>query len=474
MHRVMLLGAALGIAASAQAQVASIPANRNWSKQQLDRVFDGAGLKPELAAEPVPGAPADKRILYPESDTPPAAPRFALNIDAVPAEFRHTVRGFEKLFHKNQEETAQQVDRINEHIRRHNEGRTFGRIDEWTYDGRLNEPVWNCLSHGAATANDWWSHELGKPIPRHESITHGGTEEGLDPYLLELEYFRRAGSEDPDYVVPPKFVQEDPVRHTGFPYEPRGYAKLLIEDEPYDVTDPITGKVYRYDPAMSAMEGEYKQLFTNSVFRDRTPAKYAKVLARGIDRWGIAYVQLEHTDHPRWPGAHAVAAVGYFCMEAGEKLIRCSANKTDEDWGRTTYFIAHDSFGDYPASQPRTAHTASAYRAVRITSIDQAIVFPHGLRVTLAPRPGVPGVWNIQVANKGGKPVDVLAIKALGRGTIETPVLSDVDGSYYVEGSAGDELRLYVEARHYFDKDGKGRGYAVELGAGPRTAVAVN
>jgi len=63
-----MLGA-LFLAPGAQAQ--------DWSKQKLDQVFDGAGLMPELAVDPVAAVPGKKRILFPESDTPPAAPRFA-------------------------------------------------------------------------------------------------------------------------------------------------------------------------------------------------------------------------------------------------------------------------------------------------------------------------------------------------------------------------------------------------------------
>jgi hypothetical protein len=473
MHRVWLLGAAMGIAVNAHAQITAVSPGKKFTSAELDRVFDGKGLRPDLVT-PAPGRPAKKKILYAESDTPPAAPRFALDLSAVPVEFRHTVNGFEKLFHKNQEETPEQIGKINQNIRKYNSGRTFGKIPEWTYDGRPNEPIWTCLSHAAATSNDWWSQELGREIGSHESLSHGGTEKGLDPRTLELEYFKRRNSEDPDYVVPPAFIQKDPIRNTGFPYEPRGFAKLLTEGDSFTSTDPATGKKHSFQAEDSSMEGEWKQLFTNSVLRDRTPAKYAKVLAEGLKKYGIAYVQLEHTEHPRWPGAHAVVVVGYFCMEAQEELIDCATNQTDEDWGRTTYFIAHDTFGDFPASQARTGNSASTYRAVRITSIDQAIVFPHGLRVVAAPAKGTPGIWTIQVLNKGGRPVEVLSLKALGESDIEVPVELNAQGQFQVSGNPGDSLRIYVEARHYFSKDGRGRAFTLRLDAAPHIAAPLN
>ena len=118
MHRVMPLAAVFCFVISARAQGPSAPSQNNWSPAQLDRVFDGKALRPELSANPVSGAPAQKRILYPEADPPPAAPRFALDLSAVPEEFRHTIRGYDRLYHKNQEETKEQVDKTNALIRR--------------------------------------------------------------------------------------------------------------------------------------------------------------------------------------------------------------------------------------------------------------------------------------------------------------------------------------------------------------------
>lgn len=465
--RVFLLLAAVAAAVPsfAQAIARPLPPAERLTPEALDGLFDGS--RP-LPAQP---DPEPRRILYPESDTTPAAPRFALDLDAVPPELRRTIPGFEALPHKNQEETPEQVARTNELIRRYNRRRLLGKKPEWTYDGRPNEPVWTCLSHAAATANDWWALQQGRELPSHRSISHGGLERGLDPNMLELEYFERANAGEPDFVALPKFVQKDPVRNTPFPYEPRGYAELLTGG-PFEVQDPLTRETLRFTPESSAMEGEWLQLFTNSLFRGRTPARHAKTLAEGLERWGIAYVQLEHTKHPRWPGAHAVAVVGYFCMEPGERLVQCSENRTDEDWGRTAYFIAHDTFGNFPASQPRTGNSASAYRAVQITSIDQAIVFPHGLRVSVAPKPGVPGVWTLQVANQGGVPVPPTDVKALDAADREVPVLADSDGSRYLQGRPGDAVRLYVEAPHYRHRDGRGRSFAAKLDAvAPADAV---
>jgi len=452
----MLLGADV---AGAQTPVPLSPPAA-LDRQALDMLFDGSGSFPEAAFTGVQAVvPDGDFIIRIEDDPVPAAPRYALNLDAVPPHLRRTIDGFDQLFHKNQEETEAWVEHINGIIRKRNEGRWF-KIPEWTYDGRPNEPVWTCLADSAGTVNDWWALQLGRELGEYRSATTGRTVRGLNTDMLEAEYRERAHDaedNDPDFVIPPKFVQKDPVRNTGFAYEPRGYAKLLVEDEPYEAKNYATGEEYRYDPSMSAMEGEYKQLFTNSIFRDRTPAKYAKVLADAVEKYGIVYTQLEHTDHPRWPGAHSVAVVGYFCMEGRETLIDCGRNHSAEDWGRTTYFIVHDSFGGFPATRVRDADGASAYRAVRIFSVDQAIVFPHSLKVRAVPDPAVPGVWRIQAANKGGQPVQVLFARALEDEDVAVPVQTDSDGSLYIHAEPGTELRLYIEARHYYQADGNGR-----------------
>ncbi|MFA5140265.1 MAG: hypothetical protein WC728_13620 [Elusimicrobiota bacterium] len=419
----------------------------------LDRLFDGKKALPRLDAVALRQS---RPILRAEDDPLPPAPRFALDVGAIPPGMARTIPGYDRLFHKNQEETATWVERVNALIRAGG-----GKVPEWTYDGRPNEPPFTCLSDAAGTVNDWWALQLGRELPVYTSANNGALEQGLDPRLLELKYFERAKTGDPDYFLLPGFIEKDPVRNISSPQQPRGFAELLLEDESYEVSDPVTGRKYSWDPGMSAMEGQYVQLFTNSLLRPRTPDKYAKVLAEAVEKWGIAYVQLEHTQHPRLSGAHTVAVVGYFCMEDSGQAVDCGTLKTDKDWGAKAYFMAHDSFGDFPASKPRDASGGSAYRAVRIGSIDQAIVFPHSLTVAVEPAPDEPGAWVIQVTNKGGRPVQVLDI------TGSPQVSRGPDGSYRVKGAPGEAVRVDVAAKHYFEADGKARSFALKLGQGP-------
>ena len=321
--RISLLAALFAAPASAQYVPVSHAA---WDKASLDRLFDGSLAMPPLSLAAPPQGPALNYIIRQEDEKRPPAPRYALNLPGVPPEFRHTVAGFDKLFHKNQEETKDWVDQTNTTIRQRNKGRLF-KMDEWIYDGRTNEPPFTCLSHAAATVNDWWSLQMGRPLPTHRSTSHGGAEVGMPQRLLELKYLERARSgAGSHYSLVPKFIEKDPVRGIAPPIQPLGYADLLIEPEPYTVEDPFTGEKYSYDPSQSAMEKQHKELFSGSIFQGRTPDKYAQVLAEGIDKWGIALAQLEQTARPRLFGAHTVAVVGYFCMEAGQKLAGCGAD----------------------------------------------------------------------------------------------------------------------------------------------------
>ncbi|MFA6317236.1 MAG: hypothetical protein WC943_07450 [Elusimicrobiota bacterium] len=467
-------GTASALSSPTPAPAASAsPGSPALDAEALDRLFDGSFSRvfdPVLVLSGGPVAAAAAALPYvirAEQDPLPVAPRYALNLPAVPEQLRSMVDGFQRLFHKNQEETRERVDRMNVLIRAKNAGRARGKIPEWTYDGRPNEPPWVCLSQSAGTVHDWWAMQLGRPVGSHGSHVHGGAEEGLDPRMLELKYLERARTGDAEYFLLPKWIEEDPVRHEPIPQQPRGYAEILIQDG-WEVKDPITDEVRRWEPGASAMEGQFKELFVGSLLSPRTPDTYARVLAEGIEKWGIAYVQLEDTKRPRLTGAHTVAVVGYFCMEGADRLVPCSANKSDEDWGRTAYFAVHDSFGDFAADKVRDASGGSAYRAVRISSIDQAIVFPHGLLV--ASRAEGPGAWRVTVTNKGGRPVQVGTFKAQAAGT-DLPVEPLQDGSLLVRSAAPGEARVYVEARHYFEADGKGRTFRLALSAGASAGV---
>jgi hypothetical protein len=374
----------------------------------------------------------------------PKAPRYALDLSAVPPRFLDAVSGFEFLPHKNQEETPEFVDSINALIRAKNKTRGGRPLREWTYNGTPNEPPFACLSYAMSTVFDYWTLQCGGDLPSFKSMTHGGTEPGWDPRTFELEYFYRASTGDSRYALFSQQlpVERDPVRGIGSPYSPLGYAEMAVETKPFANPDPFTDQVHAFPAQKSPMEGRYVQLFSNRVLRGRTPDRYARELAEALHAWGIVYAQLENTDRPRMFGAHTIAVVGVFCMEMDGRYLKCADNKTDEDWGRTAWFVAHDSFGDFPASKERASDGGSAYRAVRIGSLDEAYAFPHTIKATAKPVDGKPGAWKITATNSCGRPVPMereIVVTGAGLHEVEVPV------------------------RHYYESDGSARRFLFDL-----------
>ena len=461
-----LLVIGLAFPAWAQPMPMALPQN-HWDEAALNRLFDGSLPSPVLNVVPTSARSGPNFIIKPEQLPLPPAPRYSLNLDAIPPELRHTIEGFQNLFHKNQEETKAWVDRTNALIQERNKMNGTS-ISDWTYDPRPDKPPFSCLSESAGTVNDWWALQLGRSLPTYQSANNGAVEVGLDPRILELEYTRRAETGKPDFFLVPRLIEKDPVRPFPAPQQPLGYAHLLTETKPYDVQDPYTGKDYRWTPDMSAMEGQYLQLFDNHPLSSNTPDRFAKVLAEGIEKWGIAYIQLELTKHPRLSGAHTVAAVGYFCMAPGQKLLPCSENKSAADWGQRTYFIIHDSFGNFPPDKPWDAEGGPAYRAVRIESIDKAIVFPHSLSVTAQPHG--PGIWELSVANKGGLPVALQDLKIRRPDGAPVPAVAVGKGRFLISGENEDTLVLEIAARHYAAPDGKARVFRLKLSNSPQAA----
>lgn len=464
LHAGFLAAATLLLHGRAWAQGTSVPASPSpavVAAQEADKdlgcFFDG-----NCRSSALPRGPA----LRPEGSPLPPAPRYTLDLQEVPKGVRRLIPGYELLPHKNQEETREWVDHINLLVRAKNARRTSSRMAEWAYDGRTNEPPFACLSYGISTVMDWWTLQCGGELPSYRSSVHGRPERGWDPRVMELEYFYRASHGDERY---PLFseqlpIERDPVRRIPVPYSPLGYAEIALERSAYENPDPYSDEVRGFDPARGPMDGRFVQLFTNRVFRSRTPDAFAKVLAEAIEKWGIAYVQLEQTQRPRMFGAHSVGVIGYFCLESDGRFFDCGANASDEDWGRTAYFVVHDSFGDFPAERARDAQGGSAYRAVRIESIDEAYVFPHGLTVAADPAPGRPGRWNLRVTNRCGRPVRVESVRPLSRpGSAGVSLEQAPGGGFELAGGAGQKARLEVAVRHYFEADGRPRVFALTL-----------
>ncbi|MBI4375667.1 MAG: hypothetical protein HY549_04365 [Elusimicrobia bacterium] len=380
------------------------------------------------------------RVLHPERHDDAPAPRFGLDLEALAGMEHVLIKGYEQLFHKNQGLTLERLEEINEAIRSGNANRRH-KMPEWVYTPGSDYVPYTCLSFGASTVYDWWALQLGRELPLYRNANNGREERGLNPRLIELEYFRRAQRQDPYYLLVPRLFTMDPVRRISVPIQPRGFAELLIEDRPYVAVDPVTGEKLAFHPD-DVMEGRYVQLFTNRFLEGKTSQDKAELLVRGLEKWGIAYVQLEDQKNPRLTGSHTTAAIGYFCLKPGQGPFDCSRNRDESEWAESAYFIIHDSFGDFPADRPHDSFGGPAYRAVRIGSVDQALFFPHGLNAIA--RPSGNGSWTLHFTNRAGKAVEVLDV-AIEAGSLE--------------GAIGDEIIASVAARHYFEPDGGPRRF---------------
>jgi hypothetical protein len=282
---------------------------------------------------------------------------------------------------------------------------------------------------------------------------------------LELEYMARNALGDVRYVLMGKEsdLGTDPDRHVPIPYQPLAYAEILTGKKSFANIDPYTGDKHVYNAADGAMEGSKVSLFTNRVLEPQTSSDHARQLAEALEKWGVVYAQMEMPrNSQRLPGSHAVLVVGYFCMteEAGQRAVSCAQNKTDEDWARTAYFIVHDSFGDFPPSRDFDADGGPAYRAVPIRSIDQAVAFPHGLDVLVRPQAGARDRWELAIANKAGRPVNVISVECLSEGC---SVERTSSGGFLLSAPAGSRPRLAVKARHYFSPKGAARVFRLKL-----------
>lgn len=466
--KVLFAGACLCIGGPACSAVPAPPAAppEPPTEAELSCFFDGGCGGVPLAEPPpaVSGGQAHKTstgpVLRPDELPLPPAPRYALDLAAVPERFRLLIPDFERMPHKNQEETPEWVEHINALIRGKNARTPGSRILEWKYDGRSNEPPFACLSYGISSAMDWWSLQCGTELPSYASSIHGRTERGWDPRTFELEYFYRASFGDPRYALFSQQlpIERDPVRSIAAPFSPLGYAEMALESRPYANPDPYTDRVYRFDAPKNPMEGQYVQLFSNRILRSKTPDGNAKILAEAIGKWGIAYIQLEQTKRPRMFGAHSVVVVGYFCMQGEGNFLDCKSNADDAAWGRTAYFVVHDSFGDFPADKVRDASGGAAYRAVRIESIDEAYSFPHSLSISAVLVPGAADRWRLAVTNRCGRPVPAGSVKVAG-GAISPAA----DGSFELAAAPGSKVKLEAAVPFYYEADGQPRVFSLNL-----------
>lgn len=80
-----------------------------------------------------------------------------------------------------------------------------------------------CLSYSAATINDWFSIQEGKPLMSYQNFVNNVTENGTNPRFLEAIYLNHGEDKNYDFAWPFR----DPITGEKMPYDIKGYADIL-------------------------------------------------------------------------------------------------------------------------------------------------------------------------------------------------------------------------------------------------------
>ena len=154
---------------------------------------------------------------------------------------------WKNLPHKNQEETKARCDEVNQNLGR----------PAWTYNPKPNTPLYECLSYGAAGIAEWWALETGRKLGTYRSYAHGGQEIGFNPRKLALRYRELAKSNPVHYAM--TGIQKGnrcPITNDWVPIRPTGFARILTNTKPDQISDPIDGVTFSYQANDYPMEQE--------------------------------------------------------------------------------------------------------------------------------------------------------------------------------------------------------------------------
>lgn len=343
---------------------------------------------------------------------------------------RYLVSHWKSLPHKNQEETAARCDQVNAKA-----GKPI-----WKYDPTPNTPLYACLSYGASTMADWWAQELGWKLPTYVSYTNGSVEQGFNPRKLEVRYRKRAKWNLLVYAMA-RWTDHDPITGEPVPIRPKGYARLLTDDDEETLGDKIDGRSFAYKATDYPMEGDWFAVVSKNWNRDSVEAK----LKQAVRDYGPLYVQFEIPGKHYLFGTHAPVVIGYGKLPSGK-----------------TVFICHDSFGNFPKTKKQDGEGAAAYRYVSAEEIDEAIVFPHRPVATCV---AVVGGKGIRFANRAGRPLAVRRAFYRNRAgkTMPLTMLSRQLGWIADADLPAGKVMVYVEVDYYMAKGGKGHWLSVPL-----------
>lgn len=288
------------------------------------------------------------------------------------------------------------------------------------------------------TVADWWAIELGRKLKSYKSLVNGNIEHGFNPRKLEAIYIKRSKKHFKTYWTVPWLGI---IRKLPSPVNPVGYAKILTDRKSEEVMDPtIPGVRFNLKPNDYPMEHMWKSVF------DGKKKHKTSLLIDAIRNHGPVLSQLE-LDHARFlPGAHTPAIIGYGILKKG--------------FPKRVVFIVHDSYGDHPKDYKQDARGGSLYRYVPSKMIDEAIVFPHVVRVSYKTvsnqlvlafhnSGNVPVKVNkVMLKDKSGKIINLTIRKRKSKLVVP---FSKLPGNFNTSS-----FIVYVDADYYRGKDGNG------------------
>jgi hypothetical protein len=339
------------------------------------------------------------------------------------------VKDWDKLPHKNQEESESRVAAVN--------ARNCGIT--WTYRPEPNTPLYICLSYGAATMADWWALQYGVKLPTYRSYAHGGIEHGYNPRKLELRYRKRGKLNLITYAMT-RLSDRDPITKEPVPIRPKGFARLLVDKGEETLLDPVDRVNFSYKATDYPMENEWFCVVTKNWNRDAAEEN----LMKALKDFGPLYVQFEMPGKHFLFGTHAPVVVGWGRLPGGKVV-----------------FICHDSFGNFPKEHVQDARGAAAYRYVSADEIDEAIVFPHTPKVRVLK--GSKGTY-LWFHNRTGRSLAVRKVylkTGLWQGKWLPLARTDI-AFIPLSQKLDDEIQVYVEADYYMAKDNKGHWLKVK------------
>ncbi|MBF0543823.1 MAG: hypothetical protein HQM08_05290 [Candidatus Riflebacteria bacterium] len=343
----------------------------------------------------------------------------------------YMIPNWDKLPHKNQEESKERVAEVNTLLPE--------KTNKWTYNAE--QPTWACLSFAAATTCDWWALQLGWKLGTYTNFYNGKTEEGFNPRQLEALYLTRAHVASRLYPI--LLFPADPVHSSPFPISEKGYGDILSSDFTGTISDPTLPDVkWEYKQKMYPMEGKWafhKRGLITKV------DEYNMKLIQLIHHFGILYTKIELNEkYTVLPGEHGVTIVGYGKVK-----------KTGE-----TVFVYQDNYGNNPKTYD-CEFGGPAYRYAPCKKFESVIVFPHKPVAQIVPQNGN---FAVKFANSGGQPITaqfVAYVSAKGK-----PTKATLKGDTFlipVNAAKNGFIDMYVEAEFYMQDIGKGYSLKVAV-----------